>query len=229
MSDREPPTRIARERFDRIVRDLKNRGMAHATLGANLKHKEWAQAGAAKFAKFLKWFPITKQSRVIEYGCGTFRIGRHFIDYLDTGCYFGLDVTEGLIDIGKSLLGDDEIARKAPQFAVIDEAGLARAEAFNADFVFSWAVAFHVHPDENGFYMRALARLTHKSGAILFFNTKIADPAFQYGPSGFARPAEVYFDGLAPLKLAEMHKLKDETDDDKSAGAKSAVMEFRRD
>jgi SAM-dependent methyltransferase len=230
VSDRTKPdrTNIARARYDALA-DKIERGASHASLGPNLKEKDdWWGAGQPKFRKIRKMFPIGRKDRVIEYGCGSLRVGAHFIRHLDPGCYFGLDLTAKLIDFGKKLLGEDILREKAPRLAAIDDGSLADATNFAARFVFSWAVAFHVHPDENAYYLETLARLAHKRGSVLFFNTKLADTEFKYGSSGWARPLDMYRKALSSLNFVKMHNARAAEEGDKSMGSTSAVLEFRR-
>jgi SAM-dependent methyltransferase len=220
-------TAIARERYIETAKHLRE-GRSHPTLGANLRTKEWWTAGQSKFSKITKLAPIAPSAHVVEYGCGTFRVGIQFIQFLDPGCYFGLDVTMDLIDVGKEKMGGDVMAAKAPRLAEIGDDTVAEAAAFGAKLVYSWAVSFHVHPDELGYYLASMAKIAHRPDAALIFNTKLADKEFQYGTSGWARPLADYVDGLRPLKLFAVHKAKPEAEDDKSAGATSALLEFRR-
>ena len=165
---------------------------------------------------------------MIDYGCGSLRVGAHFIRYLKSGRYFGLDVSAGLIDIGKELLGEALLREKAPRLAVIDETSLAEATEFAADFVFSWAVAYHVHPDENAYYLENLARITHKRKAVLLIDTKTAKTAFKYGRYGWARPLDVYQKALSPLTFVKMHNARPAEEGDKNEGSTAGTLEFRR-
>ena len=230
MSDKSGPagTNLARKHYDALAERIK-RGASHASLGPNLKEKsDWWSAGQPKFAKALRTFPIGRKDRVVEYGCGSLRVGAHFVRYLNPGCYFGLDLTPKLIDFGKELLGEDILREKAPRLAAIDEGSLADATNFAARFVFSWAVAFHVHPDENAYYLETLVRLTHKRGAVLFFNTKLADTELKYGSNGWARPLGIYLRGLSSLTFVRCITFVPPMKGDKAAGSTSAVLEFRR-
>src|SRR5687767_4171104 len=43
---------------------------------------------------------LTPQMRLADIGCGALRGGVHFIDHLDNGNYFGLDLNQSLLDAG---------------------------------------------------------------------------------------------------------------------------------
>ena len=70
--------------------------------------------------------PIPPDSILIDYGCGSLRVGAHFIRYLDPGCYFGLELAEGLYEIGQEVIGRELLDGKFPRFgfvSCIDTAG----------------------------------------------------------------------------------------------------------
>lgn len=227
MSDETKPTGTAAY-YDALAEKLKQ-GTRHSSLGANLRGvDDWWSAGKSKFEKLLRGFAIGRDDRVVEYGCGSLRVGAHFIRHLDRGRYFGLDVSQGLVDIGRELLGEALLREKAPRLAAIDERSLAEAARFDAAFVFASAVAYCVQPDENDEFLRNLARLAHRPGAVLFFDTKMAEPGFPYGGRCWARPLDVYLKGLSPLAFVKMHSPQKVKEGNKAAGSTSAVLEFRR-
>lgn len=51
-----------------------------------------AHRGRHVFSELLG-FGLRPQHRVVDYGCGSLRVGCQLIPYLERGCYFGLDVS----------------------------------------------------------------------------------------------------------------------------------------
>ncbi|HWA89886.1 MAG TPA: class I SAM-dependent methyltransferase [Rhizomicrobium sp.] len=197
-------------------------GGRHATLGDNLGHDDWWEAGRTNFERYLKLLPIRPDSKLVDYGCGSLRIGAHFIRYLDPGRYFGLDITTGLIDAGKEIIGGAMLAGKQPLFGAIEEEALAKAVAFGADFVCSTAVCYHVHPDEAPVYFGNLARLTAKTGATLFFDASLSDtPVSEHALS---MPLDYFVAQLKPLEFVAFHKNAVREDGRQVLG----ILEFRR-
>jgi len=201
--------------------DYVKRGAKHATLGGNLGYENWWDAGRSTVERYMRLFPFTPTSRVIDYGCGSLRVGGHFIRYLDAGCYFGIDVTMGLIEVGRDLVGAELLDEKKPQFGPIDEPTMERAARFNADIVFSTAVCYHVFPDEAPIYFGNLKRLAHKPGATLFFDVSVSDePVLEHALSA---PVEYYTKALAPLELVQLHAIATRTEQKQTLG----ILEFR--
>jgi hypothetical protein len=185
------------------VRTKIDKGQSHSTLGGDIldpKHGEieFAEAGRKRFRSIRKMTGLRSHHRLVDYGCGSLRIGYHAMLYLDPGHYFGLDVTNDFIDMGKELIGD-ALTERQPHLAAIAPKSLAAATAFGADFVLSSAVAMHVHPDEAATYYGSLQSLASKPGARVYFSVRLADKPERFAQSGWAWPLQFYIDSLPQL------------------------------
>ncbi len=213
-------------------------GKAHSTLGGKLYdrsadgegEKDFWEAGRKAFERYKRFFGLESSSKVVDYGCGSLRLGGHFIRFLEPDHYFGLDVTSDFFEIGKTLVGEDLLREKRPQLAPIGEDSVTRGAAFGADFVFSNAVSYHVHPDETAMYFGNLVKLMGKPGAGLFFDVKITEEPVRFRERGWAWPMEFYLKALQPLNFVKLHGSKVERQNDASNGEllKLGVLEFRR-
>jgi hypothetical protein len=83
---------------------------------------------------------------VVDYGCGSFRLGQSLIEYLEPGKYWGLDVVEDFMSMGLELMDPVLIAAKQPNALVINAQNIARTRTAEADFVVSWHVCSKVPP-----------------------------------------------------------------------------------
>jgi SAM-dependent methyltransferase len=201
-----PEISFARYAMDRVVRRMgdgkvKNPDAA-LTIALCNPDKFW-EAAESKFQRWLKTMALKKTQRLIEYGCGSLRLGAHFIRYLEPGRFFGMDVVSGFYETGLEALGPAMVAEKKPRLGVIDEATLADGVAFAADFVCSNTVCVHVHPDEIQQYFRNLVRLTAKPGARLVFNAVLLDRPHRFEFNSWAWPREFYEEHLKELE--QMH------------------------
>src|ERR1700749_745051 len=229
MTDASDGTREARRRYDGMARKLGG-GRPHPTLGFHPDRSEadWWQAGAARFDNMVEMHAITPRDRVIDYGCGTLRLGGHFIRFLDRGNYFGLDVADDFLAMGKELVGADLIADRAPLLATIGEHSLAAAETFGASILFSEAVDYHVVPDELKYYYRALLRLAHRPGSRLLLSVRLADDEREYIRGCWARPVTHFQERLSPLIYVTSHDLKAGFRKGCDSGVTRATLEFKR-
>jgi SAM-dependent methyltransferase len=212
------------------------KGKAHSTLGLRLYDKrdgkksegDFFEAGRFAFERYRKLSKIKPDDRVVDYGCGSLRLGIHFLDYLNPENYFGLDVTRDFIDIGISA-APERIARKKPQLYAINAASIVSASEFGADLVISNAVSYHVHPDENEQYLGNLAAICAKPGARLIFDAKCSAAPVQFRKRSWAYPLEFYVDRLSPLAFTAQHKTTAVADSGSAAiPLEYTILEFRR-
>lgn len=149
-----------------------DRGRGHVHLGrrqwvksvlTSSKGKEWttddfAERGREIYERVAGYMTMPART-VVEYGCGSLRIGQHFIRSLDAGHFWGLDVTDRFYNDGLALMGEETVADKRPNVAVIDDAALAAARAARPDLVYSIAVLRFVPPVELEIFWRRLLSL----------------------------------------------------------------------
>jgi SAM-dependent methyltransferase len=211
--------------FCEFIADQIDTGLPHATLGPVLKSGlPWAESGAKQFDIYRRLFGITPDKRLVDYGCGSLRLGVHFIRLLDPGHYVGLDPIPRLVAWGEKLAGD-LLTEKGATARPFSPEAIADAEAFGADFVMSHAVAFHIHPDETAEYFGTLARLARKPGATVFFDAKTTATPLRYANSGWSWPRDFYIDAMKPLRLVKVHAEKPYP----LCGGTTGHFEFKRD
>ena len=166
---------------DSIERKL-DRGAPHRTLG-QFKWKRGApvlsqghriahfrRKGLRTFHQLLAFRP-QGAGAVVEYGCGSLRIGQHFIDLLDPGEYWGFDITSRFFRDGVAMLPEGTIAAKAPELHVIGPDTLATAAAAKPGLIYSVAVMHHVPRAELARYWgNILALFQPRSVAVVDFD-----------------------------------------------------------
>ena len=160
-----------------------DRGRGHVHLGrrqwvksvlTSSKGKDWTTddfAGRGRdIYERLSSHISSAASTVVDYGCGSLRVGQHFIRGLDTGRYWGLDVTDRFYNDGLALLGGPTVEEKQPHTAVIDDAALAAARAAGPDLVYSIAVLRFVPPNElSTYWCRLLSLMAAHTVAVVEF------------------------------------------------------------
>lgn len=183
-------------------------GARHASLGTNLQRGDWETAGEGGLALTRRiWSAITGQVdlprdlTVCDFGCGTLRIGAHFISHLEPGRYLGLDVSAALIGMGQENFAP-LIAEKCPQFAVLNR-DFAPGDVPPADLIVAYNVACHIHPDEEAEFYRRLKTIAARPGALIFLHVMIYPQPLRYQESGWADTRQSFVARMAPFELVE--------------------------
>jgi SAM-dependent methyltransferase len=123
-----------------------NRKKPHATLGPNLKPGSLERA--ADIAKLVIEFGVNTTDTVIDYGCGTLRIGRFLIEYLDPQKFVGLDIDQRIVDQGVAMLPPALVREKQPTVDVIGEETITRIAARHPRWIYASGVIHHVPPED---------------------------------------------------------------------------------
>ena len=137
----------------------------HASLGPKLKDDR--NEVALRTFKQLIAQGISPNDTVVDYGCGTLRIGRPFIEFLEPDRYIGMDIDERILDAGRRSLTSELIVSKRPALEVISPDSVMRAAARRPRWIFSKGVLQHVPPAELDEYFCNLAHMV-RAGAVAF-------------------------------------------------------------
>lgn len=136
-------------------------GKTHASLGPNIS-EESAQKAIESF-NYLLSQGIRREDVVVDYGCGTMRIGRHLVDYLNKGNYIGMDLDQRLLDVGLELLDPNTRIEKEPTLTPISPKTLREVAAKIPGFVFAKGVLQHVPPDGLASFFSNIASIGSRS------------------------------------------------------------------
>jgi SAM-dependent methyltransferase len=101
----------------------------------------WNEMGELQFA-FMKQQGLRPEHYLLDVGCGSLRGGVRFVDYLEPGRYFGLDISQELLDAGMAELEKRDLQRKRPQLRCSDS---FEVDAFNQQFDFALAQSLFTH------------------------------------------------------------------------------------
>jgi cyclopropane fatty-acyl-phospholipid synthase-like methyltransferase len=114
----------------------------------------------------LKSIGLRPQHKLLDFGCGAFRLGLSAIEYLDDGNYYGIDAFAPYIEIGKKLVAAAGIKKKFTAFASKDfefEKFGARFDYGNAQSVFT-----HMSGEECDRCMAGLKKAMVPGGSFFF-------------------------------------------------------------
>jgi SAM-dependent methyltransferase len=200
---------FARYALESHVAQLKA-GAAHPTLGQKMTNgRDWRMAGKGEYQRIAQTYQIKPHHHVVDYGCGSLRVGLHFIEMLEAGHFIGLDVKIGMIDFGVDLLGADFMTKYQPELFELNDLTVDFTSYVGADFLYSTACAFQVHPEDQAEYLGNLRKITWKKGSHVIFDTKLAPDAFRYRSSAWVWTLDYYkaafsdYDLVSDIKISE--------------------------
>lgn len=135
----------------------------------------WDEIGALQF-KFLQAQGLTPQSKLLDIGCGSLRLGVRAVAYLEPGNYWGTDLNESLLAAGyQNEIIPAGLAHKLPRDnLVLDGDFVFSGVPHNFDFAIAQSVFTHLPLN----HMRlCLANLgEHIDGPCTFFMTVFVAP-----------------------------------------------------
>jgi SAM-dependent methyltransferase len=92
---------------------------------------------------FLLENKLMPESRVLDVGCGCLRVGYWLINFLDSGCYFGIEPNETMLSAGiEELLEPELLKYKRPRFDSTDQFDFS---VFDNEFDFVLARSVWTH------------------------------------------------------------------------------------
>lgn len=101
----------------------------------------WEELGKLQF-DFLVGRGLQPFHYLADIGCGCLRGGLHFIRYLDTGHYAGLDINASLLEAGRKEAGQHGLEAKDPQLLLDDG---FRSSRFERPFDYMLSVSLFTH------------------------------------------------------------------------------------
>ena len=92
---------------------------AEAAVGSHT-HESWLKLGQMQF-DYLLSHGLQPGDRMLEIGCGNLRAGRLFIDYLDTGNYYGIDISPAILMAAQETLAGFRLQAKLPHLTLVSD------------------------------------------------------------------------------------------------------------
>lgn len=183
------------------------------------RHREmigglWDEIGIHQLA-YLTQRGMTPQSRLLDVGCGSLRLGARAIALLDAERYFGTDLSRALIEAGRARELDDSLRAKAPEshFHVGGDFDFAFLGGQRMDFAIAQSVFTHLPLNH---LRRCLARLRPvmaPGGQFLVTYFDCPEDADLFAPLTHPRGGIVTHDYQDPYhyRLADLAWVADQT------------------
>lgn len=149
-------------------------GDVHVSLGARSVEDERHDAAGRQILAHLVREGLRPEHTVVDYGCGSLRIGRQLIEYLAPDRYLGADVTERFYREGLANLDGALRDGKRPRFQPIDASWPRAGAAAPPDFLISIGVLIHVPRAELDDYFDRVAALVGPTtrACVSFFDAE---------------------------------------------------------
>jgi len=99
------------------------------------------------FFDFLKEQGLQKHHKVLDFGCGSGRLGIHLIEFLDKGCYYGIEShANSLRAFAEYEIPKSQLAGKTPRL-LLDRKFNFKHFNSNYDLVIETSVTQHIYDD----------------------------------------------------------------------------------
>jgi SAM-dependent methyltransferase len=105
-------------------------------------HEEWLKHGKLQFDYLLR-HGLRPSDRMLEIGCGNLRAGRLFIEYLDPGNYYGLDISPDILLDGQRTLTELGLQAKFAHLALVSDLTFGFLPAAHFSVVHAHSVFSH--------------------------------------------------------------------------------------
>jgi SAM-dependent methyltransferase len=123
---------------------------------------------AAMAFNLLTTLGLRQHHSLLDVGCGSLRIGRLLIPYLNRGKYFGVEPNEWLVEEGiKRELGEALFEIKRPTFFFSDAPEVITQERIAFDFVLAQSIFSHFGLDLIKNWLSAISRSLAEDGALV--------------------------------------------------------------
>lgn len=123
---------------------------------------------AAMTFNLLTTLGLRQHHSLLDIGCGSLRIGRLLIPYLNRGKYFGIEPAEWLVAEGiKQELGETVVQVKRPTFFFTDSPETVVSAKVSFDFVLAQSIFSHCGLDLIKGWLFAVSRSLAPDGILL--------------------------------------------------------------
>ncbi|MGH6893535.1 MAG: hypothetical protein ACREEP_14895 [Dongiaceae bacterium] len=93
-----------------VVKRKLEAGRAHPAIGPTAR----AAYGEGEMIKVLRRHGLQPHHAFVDYGCGSLRLGRPILAFLEAGRFWGLDLAQEFLDEGARHVGPALFAEKRP-------------------------------------------------------------------------------------------------------------------
>ena len=172
--------------FYRAVMASNARRDPDAAIGSDSR-KHWLKVGEMQFSYLLK-HGLRPDHRILDIGCGNLRAGWRLIQYLDSGNYYGVDISPDILLAALKELRDQRLQHKYPHLVLVNDLKFEFVPDESFDVIHAHSVFTHTRVDAIEQCFASAARLLKPSG---FFDlTYLEGDKFSLNDEDFCYPRE---------------------------------------
>ncbi|MFD7924171.1 class I SAM-dependent methyltransferase [Streptomyces sp. NPDC059740] len=127
--------------YYRAVMASDTRRNPEAAVGSQT-HDRWLALGRMQF-DYLAEHGLRPDHRMLDIGCGNLRGGWRFIQYLDPGNYYGIDISPDILIAAKATLAERGLQERLPHLTLTHDLRLEFLPADHFDVVHAHSVFSH--------------------------------------------------------------------------------------
>jgi ubiquinone/menaquinone biosynthesis C-methylase UbiE len=110
--------------------------------GRTATRASWLDVGQMQF-DYLSAHGLKPGMRILEIGCGNLRAGRLFIEHLDDGNYYGIDISPDILVAALDTISEYSLQTKLPRLTLVDDLKLGFLPDHAFDVVHAHSVFSH--------------------------------------------------------------------------------------
>lgn len=126
----------------------------------------WDEIGELIFS-FLRANGLETHSRVLDVGCGSLRIGRYLVSFLEPGHYTGIDLSTGILGAGSAVLDEEGLSDRKVRLLANQDLRFLEFQAQEFDFILAQSVLTHMPADDINECMSHIGRVMAPEGRFL--------------------------------------------------------------
>lgn len=130
-------------------------------------HESWIRHGQMQF-DYLLDHGVSPGMRVLEIGCGNLRAGRLLIDHLETGNYYGIDISPDILMAALDTISEFGLQAKLPRLALVHNLKLDFLPPGTFDVVHAHSVFSHCPIEVIDQCLRNVGRIMAPAGFFDF-------------------------------------------------------------
>jgi SAM-dependent methyltransferase len=164
-------------------------------------HESWLTIGQLQF-DYATGHGLKPPMRMLEIGCGNLRAGRLFIDYLDPGHYYGLDISPDILVAAQDTITEYGLQAKLPHLTMVKNLRLEFLPDATFDFVHAHSVFSHSPVEVIDECLAHVGRVMAPGGFFDFTFDKTE------GPEHHVLHEDFYYQTPTLIALAAKHGLE---------------------